>query len=327
MRKYLTIICIILIIIAEFSCSQQEHSKVQSKDFSIFKEEPSRQSYLNGTIKYAKWFDIQYYNDYKLLIVYNPWRNNQIYYKYLLVAGKKQISEKVVGITAVIHVPVEKAVSLSSSHIGMISELDLINKLCAIGSSKYIYNQEILSRVNNQEIFETGDIQQINIEKLISLSPEIVLLTGWSEISLNENKLMELGIPFIYILEWMENTPLGRAEWIKFIAVFFNKEAEAEKIFSETELQYFGLKDKIKDVIQKPKVLHGICMDGTWFVPGGQSYIANLYNDAGAEYLWKNDTTTGSIPLSPEAVIQRALNADIWLNTNITDENAYLLEK
>ena len=112
----------------------------------------------------------------------------------------------------------------------------------------------------------------------------------------------------------MEPTPLGRAEWIKFLALFFNKEAESENAYGEVASQYKQLVNKAKGIKAKPTVFSGFSSKGTWYVPGGKSYVAEFLKDAGANYIWSNDRTIGSLNLSAEEVYDRAKNAEYWLN-------------
>lgn len=112
----------------------------------------------------------------------------------------------------------------------------------------------------------------------------------------------------------MEDTPLGRSEWLKFTALFFNKDEQAETIFSEIADKYERVAQKAKSVKNRPIVFVGFNFKGTWYMPGGKSYVAKYLADAGANYLWSDDKSSGSLPLSFEVVLERAANADYWLN-------------
>jgi iron complex transport system substrate-binding protein len=132
--------------------------------------------------------------------------------------------------------------------------------------------------------------------------------------------------------EYMEDTPLGRSEWLKFTALFFNKEEEAEKIFAKIAKKYEDIATKAKAVKNRPTVFLGFNFKGTWYTPGGNSYVAKYLADAGANYLWSEDKSSGSLPISFEAVFERAANADYWLNLRqswnslkdvVTEDNRY----
>jgi iron complex transport system substrate-binding protein len=129
-------------------------------------------------------------------------------------------------------------------------------------------------------------------------------------------KLLEAEVKVAMNSEYMETSPLGRAEWIKFIAMFFNREADADAIFGEMAQQYEALAAEAAGVTEKPTVFTGAPYGDTWYMPGGGSYVAKYLSDAGAEYLWADDESTGSIPLDFESVYERAADADYWLNTS-----------
>jgi iron complex transport system substrate-binding protein len=132
--------------------------------------------------------------------------------------------------------------------------------------------------------------------------------------------------------EYMEDTPLGRSEWLKFTALFFNKEKESEKIFATIAKKYEDIAVKARGVKNRPTVFVGFNFKGTWYMPGGNSYVAKYLADAGANYLWSQDQSSGSLPISFETVFERAVNADYWLNLRqswqtlkdvITEDNRY----
>jgi len=131
--------------------------------------------------------------------------------------------------------------------------------------------------------------------------------------------MLELGLPVVIDGEWNEATPLGRAEWLKFIACFFGREAEAEKLFSNIETSYYNLKKLAAGAAPRPRILANAPFQGSWAVPGGKSYMAALIADAGGDYLWADNDSSGGLSLSLEAVYEKALSADIWLSPGAAD--------
>jgi iron complex transport system substrate-binding protein len=140
-------------------------------------------------------------------------------------------------------------------------------------------------------------------------------------------KLREAGLPVVINAEWSEQEPLAMAEWIKFIALFFNREAEAEAIFNNIAEEYIRLKGRAAVVQDRPTVLTGAPFQGTWWMAGGRSFFARLLEDAGAVYLWNDNDDTGAIPLSFEAVYARAAYADFWINTGYWEHRVEALEE
>jgi iron complex transport system substrate-binding protein len=120
-------------------------------------------------------------------------------------------------------------------------------------------------------------------------------------------------VPVVLNAEYLEKHPLGRAEWIKFMALFFNKEAQADSIFRVIEKEYLDTKALADSVAKRPSVLSGIVYGDAWFLPGGQNYAARLLKDAGCHYLWASDSSNGFLELSFESVYQTAHDADVWI--------------
>jgi iron complex transport system substrate-binding protein len=275
------------------------------------------------TPKYAKFFYTEIFENYKKLTVLNPWDNSQIYACYYLVSKNNNLPKNLPNDALVIHTPVSSIAVLSTPHIGMLDKLNLTAPITGIGEVKYIYNNNIRKSVSNKTILELGSSSNLNMEQLLNLKPDILLATGYQTANTNLQQANHLGIQVVYGLDWMEQNALARAEWLKFIALFFEKDKYAETVFSEIETHYLNVKQKVLEVNKKPKVLVGQEWKGVWNTPGGNSYFARLLQDAGADYYWKDNSSTGSLALSFEDIIDKQSDADIWLNpgqfTNIKD--------
>ncbi len=296
MKTYLKLLLITLVLV--YSCTNI------NKDINdITKIE-------TANIKYAKGFKIDYFDDYKLITLFNPWDNYSVYYKYKIFYD--DVKYKSQNLQLEFSVVKNRIVALSGSQIGFLAKLNLADSINGISKKQYIYNKSIIKNIELGKTVELGDETSLDYEKIVEIKPKIVFVTGWNKINSSFDKLVVTGIPIVYMLEWQEQNPLGRAEWIKFIAAFFNKEQEADSLFSEVEKNYLKIKEYKNITKKKPTVLHGSLIAGTWYVPGGDSYIANLYADAGANYIWKNIKKTGSIALKFESVYTKAKNVDFW---------------
>jgi iron complex transport system substrate-binding protein len=165
---------------------------------------------------------------------------------------------------------------------------------------------------------EVGHDQDVNLEVVLSLAPDLVM-AYWTGIPQHEihPKLMQAGIPVAINVEFMEPLPLGWAEWLKYVAVFFNLESEGERLFDEMAGEYDRLSALARKAGTRPTVLTGGNHRGTWYMGSGNSYFANMVRDAGAEYLWSDDRSTGVRTLDFETVFERAANADFWVNTGV----------
>ena len=263
-----------------------------------------------ANIKYAKGFKIDYFDDYKLITLFNPWDNYSVYYKYKVLYN--DVKPKSQNLQLEFSVVEDKVVALSGAQIGFLDKLALADEIIGVSKKQYIYNTVVIDNIDAEKTIELGDEASLDYEKIFTLQPKIVFVTGWNKANSSFDKIITTGISVVYMLEWQEQNPLGRAEWIKFIAAFFNKEKEADSLFQLVEKNYNAIKDEKNNLETKPTVLHGSLIGGTWYVPGGDSYIANLYADAGADYIWKDSKETGSIPLKFESVYTKAKDADFW---------------
>jgi iron complex transport system substrate-binding protein len=198
------------------------------------------------------------------------------------------------------------------------------NSVKAVSGSQYIYNQNVRKGIDEGKIEDVGYENSLDFELLLSLKPDMVTVYDINgTISPIINKLKKFNIPVVQINEYLESSPLGQAEWIKFFAEFYNKRSFAESKFSEIYNSYNSLKKIIDTINTRPTVLLNMPWKGTWYIPGGKSNVAQLINDAGGNYLWKENNETHNTPLNIEEVYLKANQADVWLNTgqakNIND--------
>ncbi len=263
--------------------------------------------------KYAKGFKIEYFKNYKKITVFNPWDSNKIFWQYFIFNNDTVLPENKNSIFYM-HTA-NKTIVLSATQTAMLDKLNLIEKVTAIDDSTYIYNKKIINYAKNKKIKLVGDVSILNREKVVKLNPDIIFTSGWNKINPQLSKLINLNYKIAFVLEWQENSLLARAEWIKYIAAFYNKENLADSLFNITEQKYNLLKNKIKTSTHSPIVMQGSYTADNWYAAGGRSYIANLINDAGGNYILKNDTNTGSIPISFEKFFDKAKNADFWITT------------
>lgn len=158
-----------------------------------------------------------------------------------------------------------------------------------------------------------GDALGINTEQVIKLRPDIVMAIAYNNSDSHIEQLKRVGISVVYNIEWMETSLLARAEWIKFIAAFYDKDAMADSIFQDIESKYLYLKQLAATTEEKPSILSGGNFRGTWYIPAGNSYMGKLFQDAGATYFYADNDETGSLPLTMETVLARFSNADFWV--------------
>ncbi len=285
----------------------------------VQKYDPNRDYFPDKvSITHAKGFGVEYHKNYKVITINNPWKDSKTGFKYVLVQcgtpAPKDIPKDIQN-SQIITVPVNSVISLSTTHLPHLGKLGIVDKLVGISDTKIVNTSEVVEKIKAGKIVNVGNNASVNIEKILELNPDLITTYGTGNAQSDSYpKLLEAGLKVAINAEYMEDSPLGRSEWLKFTALFFNKEKEAEQIFGEVAKKYDAIATKAKAVKSRPSVFVGFNFKGTWYMPGGNSYAAKYLEDAGANYLWSRDRSSGSLPLSFEAIIERATNADFWLN-------------
>lgn len=261
-------------------------------------------------LKYAQGFTINRTPQYTTVTVLNPWKKGSIYARYYLVKDSKTTvpddGNKII-------VPLKSMVANSATQLEFLQQLGVINKVKGVCSSKYIFNPFILKGVKEGRIKDLGDAFNLDIENLLILHPQAVMTSAYNAEDENSKRMQQTGLTLLYNIEWQEESLLGRAEWIKFVGAFFGKGAEADSIFERVEKNYNDLKLKAASCPSKPTVLSGQDFRGTWSMPAGKSFSAQLFRDASADYFYANDNTTGSVPSNIENALVNFKNADVWV--------------
>lgn len=267
-------------------------------------------------VNYALGFSVQYFDDYKLLTIKDPWQGaNKIQYQYALTNHAEKNPE-LPSNAKIINLPLNKIICLSTSHIAFLDVINETETIVAVSGTKYVNNNNVRQRIEDGKVIDIGYDNNLNYELIASLNPDLVITYGvGSEVTGYNQKLNDLGIKTVIIPEYLENHPLGKLEWIKFIAAFFDKEERAQNYFNHIENEYNELLNKLSGVNKKPNVLFGLPWKDVWYVPGGNSFLAKMVSDAGGNYIWKNNHSRESIPLNIENVFLKATDTDIWLNT------------
>lgn len=272
----------------------------------------------DGRVTYAKGFQLTTQKNYLLLSIFsrNSILNDTIQFALI---RRGEAAPQGFREDQIIPIPVRTMAVTASSHVGAIDRLEAWDALVGVGSGNQIFARRVKEKFQQGTLEEIHNGLKLDEEKVVALQPEVLIVTGGSETDQTSiESLRKSGVKVIENYEWMETTPLGRAEWIKLIAALLDRLNFAEHQFAQVEMTYQGLKQKVTgDLPQSPKVLLGNEYQGTWYMPGGKSFMAQLLEDAGAHYHWRTTDQTGAIPLNFEAVYPIALEADVWLN--ITD--------
>ncbi len=295
-------------------CSEKQGKETEGSGSSEAGPKRSGDSLFHPVeISHAQRFDITYRGDHKVVEVNRPWPDAQKGFRYVLHQRGTEPPKRYDD-ARFVEVPVPKIACLSSISVAFMRELGLLDKLAAVSSADRIYDKKVREGVEEGRIKAVGGNADINIERIMALRPLLVATYGSGDPARDvHSKLTEADIPVAIQADFMERTPLGRAEWIKFLAAFLNKEKKAAEIFSAIEETYKRYSKLAKGAEEKPTVITGRNRGGTCWVPGGRSYMARFLKDAGANYLWGADTASGSIKVAFEAFYEKGHKAQYWV--------------
>lgn len=304
-----TLLCL-LVLISFFACNNQDTKSlitVTTQD-SLFEK---------VQLTYAKGFEIAKSKDIAIIKVKNPWQSaDNIVYQYVLADSSIVIPSELKQYT-IIRTPIKRVVCLSTTHLAFIDCISKNKTVVGVSGSDFVYNDYFRKQIDQKKIIDVGYDQNLNYELVLSLKPDLVIAYGvGGEISGYMNKLKDLGINVVINAEYLEENALAKAEWIKFIAAFYNQSEKADSLFNDIASQYNDLLKIVKQEKSTPIVMTGLPWKGSWYVPGGKSYLSHLISDAGGTYLFKDNDSRQSIPLTLENVFSKAQNADIWINSD-----------
>lgn len=300
--KHLTLVLAFLII---FSCKKKE------SDVSL---NSAIQEVLS--LKYASGFSLINNENIKVIEIKNPWPEAEKTYRYALIDRDKLASTTFNSseYDGIITTPIEKLVVTSTTHIPALELLGVEQTLIGFPGCDYISSKKTRALIKTGLVRELGKNEGINTEVLLELRPEVVIGFGVDGTNKSFETIKKANIPVIYNGDWVETSPLAKAEWIKFFGILFNKQNEANTIFSEIEADYLYAKQLASTFKSDKAVLSGAMHKDVWYLPKGTSPEAQLLKDANVNYLWKDTSGKGSLALSFESVFSTGQHADIWLS-------------
>lgn len=265
------------------------------------------------TVDYAT-FEVEYFNNYKVVTVNDPWLGADQSFTYVLVQCGTPAPEGFADVP-VIEVPVPSIVSLSTTYLPQLEQLGLLDRLVAVDSGDWTTTEAVRAAVAAGDVAVVGGGTTINIEVLLDLEPGLIMAYSIGMPEYDTFPVVEeAGLPVVLNGDFVEQNPLGRTEWIKYMALFFNAEADAQSIFEQIETEYNEVAALAAAATDRPTVFLSSVYDGTWWMAGADSYMAQLIADAGADYLWADSGSVGSSPVDFESVLERAADADYWIN-------------
>lgn len=297
MKKYLPVLLLLLLAIA--GC-KNEHQQLAAAHQAA------------NIVKYAKGLEIYEYEGYCVVKVSNPWPDAKEIFTYIMKKEGAKIPDSLTHHTT-IQVPVKTVVVTSTTHIPSLEMLGVENTLAGFPGTNYISSERTRALIDAGKVKETGSNESLNTEVMIDLAPEAVV--GFSISSNNKTltALQQSGLAVLYNGDWTEQTPLGKAEWIKFFGALYGLDDRADELFSQIENDYHAALRLAGKAAERPTVMAGAMYKDQWYMPQGGSWAALFLNDAGSQYIWRDEKGTGSLSLSFEEVLDKAENAEFWI--------------
>ena len=292
---------IVLIAVSLLSCNgHQTGDHAETGDTVVF--------------KYAKLLTIEQRDSYRLVSIQNPWKEGKVLHRYLLIPRSSDCGNAAVHKTdaTVVRVPLQRSVVFTSVHAALLAELKAEKQVAGVADLKYMKVPFIQKGVASGSILDCGDGMAPIVEKIIDAEADAILLSPF-ENSGGYGRLEEIDIPLIECAEYMEQSPLARAEWVRFYGMLFGKEHEADSLFALVDSNYHTLCNKAKACEEKLSVLMDKQTGSVWYVPGGQSTIGQMLNDAKCNYAFSADEHSGSLALPFESILEKCGEADVWL--------------
>lgn len=248
-----------------------------------------------------------------LIQVFNPWQGaKDVEMSYFISRNGEQAPAGFTGPT--IPAGAKQIVCMSSSYIAMLDALGQADRIVAVSGIDYVSNPYIIA--HKDSIKDMGP--EMNYELLLGLKPDVVLLYGIGDAQTAvTDKLKELSIPYLYMGEYLEESPLGKAEWMVALSELTDSREKGIEIFSEIPKRYQTLKDLTASVEQRPTVMFNTPWNDSWIMPSTKSYMAQLVNDAGADYIYKENTSNSSAPIGLETAYGLIQKADYWINVGM----------
>lgn len=294
-----------------------------SKSKQAIDETTSTSSYSvtdTGTVivpVYAKGYTVKYLpENVRLVDIHDPQKESSNTFHYALVPKGTKPSNIPADYT-VIETPAEQVICMTSLQLSNFIHLDACDRVVGITSTRHLFNKEMKERLKSGKTAKIGIEGNFDNEVIMSMNPDVIFISPFKRGGYDA--MREIGIPLVPHLGYKEMTPLGQAEWIKFIGMFIGREAEANAKFAGIEKRYNELKELAADVKKRPVVFSGEIRGGNWYAVGGKSFLAELFRDAGADYFLKDDPRSGGVTLDFETVYSQAESADFWRIVNSYD--------
>ena len=263
---------------------------------------------------YARLLTLVECDGYTIADISNPWKPGKRLHRYYLVPKSNifDLSSQTFADGTIIRTPIERAAVFTTVHCALLTELGLGSKIVGVADAKYIKVPYIQQQIEAGRIVDCGNGLNPVVEIIMDVKPEVIMLSPF-ENSGGYGKTEEIGIPLIECAEYMETSPLARAEWMRFYGLLFGVGEKADILFQQVDSSYTALKQQAEKAGEGRSVIVDKVTGSVWYMPGGRSTIGQMLQDAGANYPWATDEQSGSLALPFEAVLEKGGEADVWI--------------
>lgn len=283
---------------------------IQCKKESL--QEAEIQSPANE-IHYAKGLEIYKHNGFTIVKITSPWPNAKEQFTYILQKKNGIIPDSLKQFMA-ISVPIQSIVVTSTTHIPALELLGVENTLVGFPNTDYISSVKTRKLIATGKVREVGTNETLNTEVLIDMNPDVIVSFGLNNSNPTLDNLKKSGLKVMLNGDWTEQSPLGKAEWIKFFGALYGLDSKANTLFSAIEKEYKNTLALAQKATRKPTVLSGAMFQEQWYVPQGESWASLFLKDAKANYLWADSKGTGSLSLPFETILEKAQEAEYWIS-------------
>ena len=304
--------------VALLSCGRRTASEPQTAGDSL-------------AFSYSTLLSVVEYDGYSVATIRNPWKPGKVLHQYVLVprdagtsaptptgtpaptpTGTSAPTPAVLTAGTVIEVPIRRAAVFTTVHCALLTELGLGDRIVGVADAKYIKIPYIHEQLRKGAIVDCGNGLNPIVEKIMDVKPEVIMLSPF-ENSGGYGKTEEIGIPLIECAEYMETSPLARAEWMRFYGLLFGVADKTDSLFQQVDSAYTALKQQATKTGRGRSVIVDKVVGSVWYMPGGRSTIGQMLQDAGGDYPWADDDQSGSLALPFETVLERGGEADVWM--------------
>lgn len=275
-------------------------------------KEKSKIPAVANSIKYAKGLELFQYKGFTVMKITKPWPGATTGFTYIL-KEKNSIVPDSLKEFPVISVPIQSIVVTSTTHIPALEMLGVETSLIGFPSTNFISSSKTRKRIDAGKVREVGVNESLNTEVLIDMKPDVIVTFGINNNNSTIDNLKKSGLKVLINGDWTEQSPLGKAEWIKFFGALFSKNKEANSLFNSIEKNYNNTLSLAEKTTVEPTVLSGAMYLDQWYVPQGESWVSIFLRDAKANYLWKESKGFGSLSLPFEKVFEKGQNAEFWI--------------